>query len=227
MPWLALERQEVTCASFTNHRFSTKSGFILLVGANVSGGCSSTLGGMNMKANFITARKVTAGRVALLVAAGLLVGTTSAHAVDAPTPTPSATAKAPTQFQLDRAAYKTALEAFIANRQATQTQFKATMATYIEARKSFHAARTAIGTTFKAELALAKTAREAALAAATTPEAKLAANNAAKAAVTAATAKRDAAVAALGAAPVKPVKPALGTKPTPPVKPVKPIKPSN
>jgi len=177
------------------------------------------LGGNIMKSKLITARKITAGRVAFLVAAGLLVGTTSAHAEVAPTPAPT---KTPSQYQVDRAAYKTALEAFIANREATQTQFKATMATFNAARESYHVARAAIQTTFKTELALAKTTREAAIAAATTPEAKLAANNAAKAAITAATAKRDAAVTALGAAPVKPAKPTLGTKPTPPAKPVKP-----
>lgn len=200
-------------------------GSILLLGANVSGVSSLTLGGKIMKANLITARKFTAGRVALLVATGLMLGTASAHA-DV-TPTPSATSKAPTQFQLDRAAYKVALEAYISNRQASQAQFKAAMATYIEARKSYHAARTAIGTTFKSELALAKSTREAAIAAATTPEAKLAANNAAKAAVTAATAKRDAAVTALGAEPVAPAKPVLGAKPTAPAKPTKPAKSGN
>ena len=55
-----------------------------------------------MKSKFITARKITAGRVALLVAAGLLVGTASAHAEVAPTPAPT---KTPSQYQVDRAAY--------------------------------------------------------------------------------------------------------------------------
>ena len=73
-----------------------------------------------MKAYLTTPRNV-----ALLVAAGLIAGSGVAVADTTPTPTP--TVKPWTQFQIDRAAYKTALEAFIANRQASMVQFKAAM----------------------------------------------------------------------------------------------------
>jgi hypothetical protein len=168
-----------------------------------------------MKASFINPRNV-----ALLVAAGLIASTGTAMAVET-TASPTATAKPLTQYQQDRAAFKTALDAYVANRQSSQAQYKAALDAYNAARKSYATAQEPILATYKADLAAAKAVRDAAIAAATTPEAKLAANTAHKAAIAAATAKRDAAKAALGAAPVAPTKPVAGTKPVAPAKPTK------
>jgi hypothetical protein len=168
------------------------------------------------------------GKIAVLVAAGLIAGTGTAIADETPAPTssPTATAKPLTEYQKARAAYRAAVDAYIANRKASLEQYKTAHSAYITAKKSYSGARKPILETYKAELGAAKTARETALAAATTPEAKLVANNAFKSAVAAATAKRDAAITALGAAPVEPAKPVLGARPTPPVKPTKSAKSS-
>ena len=166
-------------------------------------------------------KKMKAGKIAVLVAAGLIAGTGAAFADETPAPTssPTATAKPLTEYQKARAAYSAAVDAYIANRKSSLEQYKTAHAAYTTAKKAYNDARKPILETFKAELAAAKTARETAIAAATTPEAKLAANTAHKAAVAAATAKRDAAITALGAAPVEPTKPVAGARPTPPAKP--------
>jgi hypothetical protein len=174
-----------------------------------------------MKSTFISSRNV-----ALLVAAGLLIGTSSAVAEETPAPSASATATAKplTQYQQDRATYKAALDAYAANRQSSLAQYKTAMQAYVAARKSYTEAKKPILDAYKADLAAAKSARDTAIAAATTSEAKLAANTAHKSAVAAATSKRDAAVTALGAAPVEPTKPVAGTKPVAPAKPTKAAK---
>ena len=178
---------------------------------NFVSGASSTLLEEEMKA----------GKIAVLVAAGLIAGTGTAFADETPAPTssPTASAKPLTEYQKAKAAYSAAVDAYIANRKASLEQYKTAHAAYTAAKKSYNDARKPILETFKADLAAAKTARESALAAATTPEAKLAANTAFKTAVAAATAKRDAAITALGAAPVEPAKPVAGARPTPPAKP--------
>ena len=155
-----------------------------------------------MKSTFINSRNV-----ALLVAAGILAGTGTAIAEETPVPTSSPTAttvtKPLTEYQSARAAYKVALEGYIANRKSSIAQYKVAHEAYSAARKSYNDARKPILETFKSELAAARSARDTALAAATTDAAKLEATTTFKAAVD-----------ALGAAPVKPEKPTLPTKPT-------------
>jgi hypothetical protein len=62
--------------------------------------------------------------------------------------------------------------------------------------------------TFKSAVATAKATKEAAVKAATTPEAKAAAKTAFQSALATAKATRDAAIAALGTKPVRPAQPA-------------------
>jgi hypothetical protein len=205
-----------------NHRLPTRSQDILCIGTGNPAQFPNIPRDRKtrekiMKATQMKKSVLNSRNVALLVAAGLIAGTGTAIAEESATPTP--TSKPATQYQIARDAYKTALEAYIANRKSSQEQYKAALATFQTAHKSYVDARKPILATFKADLTAAKTARDTALAAATTSEAKLAAQNAHKSAVAAATAKRDTAIAALGAAPVAPAKPNLGAKPTPPVKP--------
>jgi hypothetical protein len=127
--------------------------------------------------NFISAKNV-----ALLVAAGLIAttGTAVAAGTASPTPKPSASAKAHT---VDPAV----------------TAYKAAMAAY-------HTGHVAADTTLKNALATAKATRDAAIAAATTADAKKAARDAFKTAVVTAKSAHDAAIAALGAKPTAPAK---------------------
>jgi hypothetical protein len=127
---------------------------------------------------------ISAKNVALLVAAGLISSTGVAMAADTPAPTTTPTA-APT------AKVHTPNPAVVA--------YKAAIATY-------HSGRVAADTTAKSAIDAAKATRDAAIAAATTPEAKSAARTAFKSAVTSAKATHDAAIAALGAKPTPPVK---------------------
>ena len=123
---------------------------------------------------------ISAKNVALLVAAGLISSTGVAMAADTPAPTTSPATKVHTPNP-----------AVIA--------YKAAIATY-------HSGRVAADTAAKSAIASAKSTRDAAIAAATTPEAKNAARTAFKSAVASAKATHDAAIAALGAKPTPPVK---------------------
>ena len=123
---------------------------------------------------------ISAKNVALLVAAGLLASTGTAVAADTATPAPTATAKAHTP-------------------NPAVVAYKAAITTYRAGHKSADDA-------LKSALATAKSTRDAAITAATTPEAKKAARDAFKAAMTSAKATHDAAIAALGAKPAAPVK---------------------
>ena len=107
--------------------------------------------------------------IALLVAAGLFAGMSSAVADETPTATasPAPTVKPLTEYQKAKAAYSAAVEAFIANRKASQAQHKAAVDAFVAARKSYNDARKGVLTTYKAELAAARTAHDAAIAAAT------------------------------------------------------------
>ena len=127
---------------------------------------------------------ISAKNVALLVAAGLISSSGVAMAADTPAPAASPTA-APT------VKVHTPNPAVVA--------FKAAIATY-------HAGRVAADTTAKSAIDAAKVTRDAAIAAATTPEAKGAARTAFKSAVASAKVTHDAAIAALGAKPTPPVK---------------------
>ena len=89
-----------------------------------------------MKSTYMNTRNV-----ALLVAAGLLAGTGTAIAEETPAPTVSPTAKPQTDFQKARDAYKTSLEAYIANRKSSMTQYKASMETFATAKKAIIDAR--------------------------------------------------------------------------------------
>jgi len=129
-------------------------------------------------------KHISAKNVALLVAAGLISSSGVAMAADTPAPTTPAPA-APT------AKVHTPNPAVVA--------YKAAIATY-------HAGRVAADTAAKSAIESAKATRDAALAAATTPEAKSAARTAFKSAVASAKAAHDAAIAALGAKPTPPVK---------------------
>jgi hypothetical protein len=125
---------------------------------------------------------ISAKNVALLVAAGLLAGTGSAVAAGTATPASTATAKAHTPNP-DVVAYKAAITTYRAGHKAADDAMRA-------------------------EATTAKSTRDAAITAATTPEAKKAAHDAFKSAMTSAKATHDAAIAALGAKPTPPVKPA-------------------
>ena len=121
---------------------------------------------------------ISAKNVALLVAAGLLAGTGSAVAAE--NATPVATAKAHTP-------------------NPAVVAYKAAIATYRSGHKAADDAMNAAATT-------AQSTRDAAITAATTPEAKKAARDAFKAAMTSARAAHTAAITALGAKPAPPVK---------------------
>ena len=176
-----------------------------------------------MKSTFINSRNV-----ALLVAAGLLAGTGTAIADETPTATTSTapTVKPLNDYQKAKAAYSTAVDAYIANRKSSQAQHKAAVDAFEVARKSYNDARKSILATYKAELTAARTTHDAAIAAAKTDAEKLIIRTANRTAVAAATAKRDAAITALGVAPAAPATPLIGTRPTPPTKPAKAAKTS-
>jgi hypothetical protein len=123
--------------------------------------------------------KKSASTIALIAVLALFSGSGSAIAAET-TPKP---------ISAERAAYQTALAAH-----------KAAIATYRTGATTAYAAH-------KSALATAKATRDAALAAATTTDAKLAARAAHKSAVATAKSVLDAALAARGAKPVAPVKP--------------------
>jgi len=123
---------------------------------------------------------ISAKNVALLIAAGLLASTGSAVAAETATPAPTATVKAHTP-------------------NPAVVAYKAAITTYRAGHKSANDAMRAAATT-------AKATRDAAITAATTPEAKKAARDAFKAAMTSAKSTHDSAIAALGSKPTPPVK---------------------
>ena len=123
--------------------------------------------------------KKSASTIALIAVLALFSGSGSAIAAET-TPKP---------ISAERAAYQTAL-----------ASYKAAIATYRTGATTAYAAH-------KSALATAKATRDAALAAATTTDAKLAARAAHKSAVATAKSVLDAALAARGAKPVAPVKP--------------------
>lgn len=122
---------------------------------------------------------ISAKNVGLLVAAGLIASTGTAIAVDTTAPTTAPTAKTHTPSP-------------------EIVAFKSAIATY-------KAGHETAANTFKSAIATAKSAKEAAIKAATTPEAKAAARTAFQSAVATAKSTRDAAFAALGTKPVRPV----------------------
>lgn len=122
---------------------------------------------------------ISAKSVGLLVAAGLIASTGTSMAADTAVPTTSPTTKTHTPSP-------------------EIVAFKAAIATY-------RAGHEAAENTFKGAIATAKATKEAAIKAATTPEAKAAARTAFQSAVATAKSTRDAAFAALGAKPVRPV----------------------
>jgi len=113
-------------------------------------------------------------------------------------------------------AYKAALEKWKSDSQAAQNAFKTAMADYLAKMKANAAARKSANDAFKSAVDAARDAYKSAMAAATTAEAKTAAENARKAAVAAATSARDLALKAIAALPAKPVKPAEAPKPVKP-----------
>lgn len=195
-----------------------------------------------------TKRMISVG----LLAAGLAMS--SVGAVNADT-TPPPTAKSPTAYAIQLAAYqdaliqyrvtvainainyRIALEKYQADWQATLAQYeapyKAALAQYQALQTAYMAKLAPIAAVRKDALNKADADFLAAIANATTNAQKiLALNTRATAAASANTAYKTA-VAALGGAPVRPIKPAeltkppLPVKPTDPTKPVPPVKPGN
>ena len=110
--------------------------------------------------------------------------------------------------------YKAALEKWKSDNQAAISTYKKALADYMAKVRENAQARKAANDAFKKAVDAAKEAYKSALVAATTPEAKTAAENARKVAIAAATAARDVAIKAIAALPTKPVKPAEAPKPT-------------
>jgi hypothetical protein len=119
---------------------------------------------------------ISAKNVGLLVAAGLIASSGTAMAADTPAPTTTKTHTPSAEI----VAFKAAIAQYRTGHEAAINSFKSAVAT-------------------------AKATKDAAITAATTPEAKAAARTTFQAAVTSAKATRDAAVAALGTKPVRPV----------------------
>ena len=95
------------------------------------------------------------------------------------------TAKTKSQINQE---YKAALDKWKADNQAAMNTFKSAMSDYLAKAKANAAARKSANDAFKSALEAARTTYKSAIAAATTAEAKTAAENARKAAVAAATA---------------------------------------
>jgi len=187
-----------------------------------------------------TKRMISVG----LLAAGLALS--SVGAVNADT-TPPPTAKSPTAYAAQLAAYKDALveyrvtiavnainyrialEKYQADWQATlakyEAPYKAALAQYQTLQSAYSAKLAPIAAVRKGALDKADSDFLAAIANATTAAQKTLALNARATATTSAIAAYKAAVTALGSAPVKPIKPAELTKPPLPVKPAAPTKP--
>lgn len=112
--------------------------------------------------------------------------------------------------------YKAALDKWKSDNQAAIGAYKNALAQYMAKVKENAAARKAANDAFKSAVDTAKKAYKSAMLAATTPEAKTAAENARKLAIAAATSVRDAAIKAIAALPTKPVKPAEAPRPVKP-----------
>lgn len=124
---------------------------------------------------------ISAKNLGLLVAAGLIASTGTSIAAETTAPT-APTTKTHTPSP-EIAAFKSAITAYRTGHEAAINTFKSAVAT-------------------------AKATKEAAVKAATTPEAKAAAKTAFQSALATAKATRDAAIAALGTKPVRPAQPA-------------------
>lgn len=180
-----------------------------------------------------------------LITAGLVLSSVAVVNADSTTPPP--TAKSPTSYALQLAAYqdaliqyrvtvvvnninyRIALEKYQADWQATlakyEDPYKAALAQYLPLQSAYAAKMAPVATARRSAFDKADSDFLAALAIATTSAQKNAALQAHAAAISAAGAAYKAAIAAIGVAPVKPVKPAELTKPALPVKPVDPTKP--
>ena len=187
-----------------------------------------------------TKRMISVG----LLAAGLALS--SVGAVNADT-TPPPTAKSPTAYAAQLAAYKDALveyritvavnainyrialEKYQSDWQAALTKYeapyKAALAQYQPLQAAWIAKLAPIAAVRKSALDKADADFLAAIAIASTAAQKNLALSARASATASATTAYKTAVAALGSAPVKPVKPAELTKPPVPVKPAAPTKP--
>ena len=122
---------------------------------------------------------ISAKNVGLLVAAGLIASTGTSIAAETSAPTaPKTKTHTPSP---ETAAFKTAMTTYRTGHEAAIN-------------------------TFKAAVASAKATKEAAVKAATTPEAKAAAKTTFQTALATAKATRDAAISALGTKPVRPAK---------------------
>ena len=119
---------------------------------------------------------ISAKNVGLLVAAGLIASTGTSIAAETTAPTAKTHTPSP-----ETAAFKTAMTTYRTGHEAASN-------------------------TFKAAVASAKATKEAAVKAATTPEAKAAAKTTFQTALATAKATRDAAISALGTKPVRPAK---------------------
>jgi len=134
--------------------------------------------------------------VILALTSSFLVGNTSASFADS-TPNPNKVA-----FDAQLALHKVAME-----------KYRGDMKTFHDSMEVRNESRKAINTAFKAAVDKAIADYKAAIAVATTAEAKSAALANRKTAIAAASAVRDAAVTALGALPVRPIEPIKPTRP--------------
>ncbi len=140
--------------------------------------------------------------------------------------TVSASADANSDYKAAVEAYKVQLKEWNDANKAKQAAYKSAVASYSTAKKAEGAAKKAIADKFKTDAAAVKARTEAAVAAATTAEAKKAAKAAGKAEMDSIIAERNTALAAIVKAGNAPVKPTPAAKPVAPVKPTKAPKPA-
>ena len=164
--------------------------------------------------------------IAGTVGAVLLLGPTAAFATTTPSPVASS---APTKAKMsaaDRtaykaavAAYRVALKAWQATRNAARTAYKASIVSYRAAIAANNVSRKQIEVTFNTAVNAAKAAFTTATTGTVTAAARQVALNTRVAAVAAATDVRAAAIIALPTLPVKLPVPKLAPKPVAPLKP--------